>query len=319
VIADRTGPPDVLQPVELPDPEPAAGQVLVAVEAAAITFIDTQMRAGTSPRPLPPDAFPAVLGNGVAGTVAAVGDGVPETWTGVGVVATTGGRGGYANRAVAAASDLHRIPAGLDGRRAVALVADGRTALGLARAAAIRPGETVAVTAAGGGVGSILVQLAGNAGATVVALAGDARKLDLACGLGAAVAINYRDGDWAEQVAGAAPGGIDVAFDGVGGATSGPLVERMSPGGRYLPHGASSGSWSDVGTLAAGRGVTVVPFASIGGGPEGLNRLIDEALDLAAAGRIRPTIGQTYPLDQAAAAHAAIEARTALGKTLLIP
>jgi NADPH2:quinone reductase len=319
VIADRTGPPDVLQPVELPDPEPAAGQVLVAVEAAAITFIDTQMRAGTSPRPLPPDAFPVVLGNGVAGTVAAVGDGVPDSWTGAAVVTTTGGRGGYASRALAAASDLHRIPAGLDGRTAVALVADGRTALGLARAAAIRPGETVAVTAAGGGVGSILVQLAVNAGATVVALAGDARKLDLACGLGAAVAINYRDDDWAEQVAGAAPGGIDVAFDGVGGATSGPLVERMSPGGRYLPHGASSGSWGDVGALAARRGVTVVPLASIGGGPEGLNRLIDEALDLAAAGRIRPTIGQTYPLAEAAAAHAAIEARTALGKTLLIP
>src|SRR5688572_32842679 len=110
VIADRTGPPDVLEPVELPDPEPAAGQVLVAVEAAAITFIDTQVRAGTSPRPLPPDAFPVVLGNGVAGTVAAVGAGVPDSWTGAAVVTTTGGRGGYASRALAAASDLHRIP-----------------------------------------------------------------------------------------------------------------------------------------------------------------------------------------------------------------
>ena len=320
VIADRTGPPDVLEPVELPDPEPAAGQVLVAVEAAAITFIDTQVRAGTSPRPLPPDAFPVVLGNGVAGRVAALGDGVHASWLGVEVVTTTGGRGGYASRAVAAESDLHRVPAGLDARRAVALVADGRTALGLARAAGIRPGETVVVTAAGGGVGSLLVQLARNAGATVVGLAGDARKLDHARGLGAGATVNYRDDDWARQVAAVAPDGVDVAFDGVGGSVSGRLVEQVRSGGRYLPHGAASGSWGAVDTdIAAGRGVTIVPLDSIGSGPLGLNRLIDEALDLGAAGRIRPTIGQTYPLDQAAAAHAAIEARTALGKTLLIP
>jgi NADPH2:quinone reductase len=261
-----------------------------------------------------------VLGNGVAGTVVALGADVDAGWLGAEVATATGGSGGYATRAIAAATDLHRIPSGLDVRSAAALLADGRTAIGLTDAARIQPGDTVAVTAAAGGVGSLVVQLARNAGATVVALAGDDPKLDHARSLGAGAAVNYRHPDWPRQLADIAPGGLDVAFDGVGGDTSRHLFDRIAPGGRYLPYGAASGAWGDVDAgLAASRGVTVVPLSAIGGGPDDLHRLIEAALQQAASGQIRPTIGQTYPLDRAADAHAAIEARATLGKTLLIP
>ncbi|SBW22967.1 zinc-binding dehydrogenase [Protofrankia symbiont of Coriaria ruscifolia] len=320
VIAHHPGPPDVLQVVDLPDPEPAAGQVLVAVEVAAITFIDTQLRAGASPRPLAPDTFPLVLGNGVGGTVLALGDDVDPAWLDTQVVTSTGGRGGYATRALATASDLHRLPAAVDLPTAVALLADGRTALGLARAARIRSGDTVAVTAAAGGVGSLLVQLARNAGARVVALAGADRKLDHARSLGADTTINYRRPDWPEHLTAAAPDGLDVIFDGVGGPTSRHLVDHIAPGGRYLPHGAASGIWGDIDEdLVTARNATIIPLTEISSGPDDLYQLVEQALHHAARGAIRPAIGQTYPLDQAALAHTAIEARTALGKTLLTP
>jgi NADPH2:quinone reductase len=317
VIARRPGPPEVLEPVDLPDPEPGPGQVVVDVTFAAITFVDTQMRSGAFPR-IRPEDFPLVLGNGVTGTVATVGEGVDPGWLGAEVVTATGGRGGYASRAVASASDLHRVPAGLDARDAVALLADGRTALGLARAAGVGAGDVVAITAAGGGVGSLLVQIAQRAGATVVALAGDAAKRDLALGLGADAAVDYRERGWPENLAAAAPGGLDVAFDGVGGDVSAPLVAALRRGGRYLPHGGSSGRWAGLGEEeAAERGLTVVPLTAIGAGEAEFYGLTEDALTEGAAGRLRPTIGQTWPLDEVAAAHAAIEARSTRGKTLL--
>lgn len=320
VIAERPGPPDVLRPVELPDPEPHAGHVLVDVEAAAVVFIDTQMRAGTPPPPLPAPAFPLTPGNGVGGTVTAVGEGVDAAWLGRPVVTTTGGRGGYASRVVVAVDDLHRVPEGLDVRTAVALLADGRTAVGLARAAAIEPGDTVVVTAAAGGVGSLLVQLGSNADARVVGLAGGGRKLAHARELGAVAAIDYRDSHWPAHLDAAAPDGLQIVFDGVGGPTSRILFDRVVPGGRYLPHGVASGIPGEVPADEAGkRGVEIVPLSAIGGSARALRDLVEEALRLASAGLIRPTIGQTWPLAQAADAHAAIEARTTLGKTLLIP
>ena len=317
VVAARPGPPSVLAVVDIADPEPGEGQVLIDVEVAAITFIDTQMRAGTSPRS--PGPFPIVLGNGVGGRIVAVGDGVEKAWLGQPVVTSTGGSGGYASRAVASVADLHHLPAGLDLQVAVALLADGRTAVGLAEAAQIVAGDTVVITAAGGGVGSLLVQLAARAGARVVALAGDSLKLDLARSLGADVAINYRDTDWAGQLDAAAANGIDVVFDGVGGDTSAVLVDRARKGGRYVTHGAASGSWAGIDRdEAASRGITVVPLWAIGATPRASFDLVEQAFALAAADAIHPTIGQWFPLDRAADAHAAIERRTTLGKTLLI-
>ncbi|QPR40413.1 zinc-binding dehydrogenase [Brevibacterium casei] len=318
VIADRPGTPDVLHPVTLPDPAPGPEQVRVAVEAAATTFIDTLIRSGS---PVAPRAtFPVVLGNGVGGLIDRVGSGVDPAWIGTRVVTTTGGTGGYASLALAHVADLHRVPELLDLPEAAALLADGRTAVGLHDAAGIRPGETVVITAAAGGVGSILTQLAKVSGAHVIALAGNTSKLDHARSLGADTVVNYRDLDWTSRLRAAAPGGLDVVFDGIGTGTTAALFALVRSGGRYVQHGAAGGSWGTIEpTAAAERNVTVIPLDAIGANPGELFSFTERALDLAARGTFRPTIGQTFPLDDAAAAHAAIGSRATTGKTLLLP
>lgn len=318
VIADRPGGPNVLHPITLPDPEPGAEQVRVAVEAAAITFIDTLIRSGSPVAP--PATFPVILGNGVGGQIDRVGPGVDPAWIGTRVVTTTGGTGGYASLALARVADLHRVSEPLGLPEATALLADGRTAVGLHRAAGIVPGETVVITAAAGGVGSILVQLAKASGAYVIALAGSTSKLDHASSLGADMTVNYRDHDWTSRLRSAAPGGVDVVFDGIGADTTAALLALVRPGGRYVQHGAAGGSWGTIEPAAtADKNVTVIPLAAIGASPEELLSFTERALDLAARGAIRPTIGQAFPLDDAAAAHAAIGSRATIGKTLLLP
>jgi NADPH:quinone reductase len=317
VVADHPGDPDVLRPATLPDPRPGPGQVRVAVEIAAITFVDTQLRAGTSVGPTV--TFPVVLGNGVGGRVDRVGDDADHSWIGTSVVTATGGSGGYATSALARVADLHRVPQGLGLPEATALLADGRTAVGLHRAAGIRPGETVVVTAAAGGVGSLLVQLAAASGAHVVGLVGSLPKLELARTLGAETALNYGDDDWVEHLCDVAPAGIDVVFDGIGAGVTDALLPLVRRGGRYLQHGAAGGRLVPIDAEAAeARGIAVIPLGAIGRAPSELFALVEEALDLGARGTIRPTIGQTFPLERAADAHAAIEGRGTLGKTLLI-
>jgi NADPH:quinone reductase len=316
VIADHPGAPEVLRPVTQPDPEPDTGHVRVAVEVAAITFIDTLIRAGSPVAP--PATFPVILGNGVGGTIDRVGPDVDPAWIGTRVVTATGGTGGYASLAIAATADLHRVPDRLSLRAATALLADGRTAVGLHQAAGIKPNETVIVTAAAGGLGSILIQLAKASGAQVIALAGSNPKLDHARALGADVIQNYRDDTWITRIHTATPDGVDVVFDGVGADTTSALFPLVRPGGRYLSHGAASGRWGTIDKdAAAERDVTVIGLSAIGAA--GIFDLTEHALDLAARGTIQPTIGQSFSLDNAAAAHAAIEARTTIGKTLLLP
>jgi NADPH2:quinone reductase len=318
VVARRPGGPELLELEERADLEPGPGQVAIAVSVAAITFIDTQLRAGSGPRPLPPDRFPIVLGNGVAGIVEAVGPGVDGDWRGERVVSSTGGHGGYASQALAAVEDLHRIPAGVSSEQAAAVLADGRTALSLTRAAELQPGDTVVVTAAAGGVGSLVVQLAGRAGARVVALASRPDKRARARSLGAAVVLDYTAPGWLDELDAVGP--IDVAFDGVGGDTSAALAARLAPGGRYLQHGAASGAFGSVDTaVLEERGARLIPLLALPSDPGTLHALVEEALDLVARGELVPSIGLVLPLAHAAEAHAAMEQRTVVGKTLLVP
>ncbi|MET7330219.1 zinc-binding dehydrogenase [Nonomuraea sp. NPDC005650] len=303
VVLRRYGGPEALVVEEVPDPVAGPGQVLVDVAVAGITFVETQVRANRGPRQA---ELPAVLGNGVAGTVAATGEGVDPALTGTQVVSTLGGQGGYAELAVASAGDLIPIPDGLSPEFAVALLADGRTAVGLTRAAAPEPGEWVLVEAAGGGVGSLLVQLATAAGARVVGAASSAAKRDLAAGLGAELTVDYTDPGWTRLVR-AATGGLDLVFDGVGGEVGAAAQGLLKDGGRLSVYG-----------MAGGPMTTPDPRVTAVAWPKAdLRELAREALTLAAAGRLRPTVGATYPLESAAEAHAAIEARAVTGKSLL--
>jgi NADPH2:quinone reductase len=315
VIMRRFGPPGVLEPAAVPSPVPGAGEVAVDVKFAGVTFVETQIRAGRPPRPEMLPALPAILGNGVGGTVTEAGDGVDRGLIGRRVVASLNGTGGYASRAVTDTARLLEVPGGVELRDAVALLADGRTALSLAELAEARPGDTVLVEAAAGGVGTLLVQLARNAGARVAGLARGERKLGIVRGLGADVAVDYGDGDWPQRVRDAV-GEVDVVFDGVGGEIGRAAFGLLRPGGRFCPFGMASGSFAGVtGELALARQVTV--RAGFGADPAKLREFARTALAEAAAGRIRPVIGQEVELERAAEAHAAIEARATIGKTLL--
>jgi NADPH2:quinone reductase len=290
----------------------------VRTAAAGITFIETQMRAGRSPRPGPGPVPPLVLGNGVEGEITAVGERVDRALLGRRVVTATGGFGGYADQVVVNADDPIPIPEGLPLGVAVALLADGRTALALIRAAAIVGTDRVLVTAAAGGVGTLLLQLARAAGAKlIVGAAGSEGKLAVARELGADLAVDYTKDGWADPIR-EATGGIDVAFDGVGGTLGRAALGLVKSGGRFLRYGAASGTMTDIENPPR-PDVTLIPGHTLVRSPEDNRALVEQALAEAAAGRLRPVIGQTFPLSRAAAAHAAIEARTTIGKTVLIP
>jgi NADPH:quinone reductase len=306
------GGPEVLVAADAPDPAPGPGQALIEVEYANITFVETQLRADSGPFSL---ALPVIPGNGVGGVVSAVGAGVDPGLAGRRVVSSLGGSGGYAELAVVDAGALVKVPEGVALDDAVALLADGRTAVSLVRTVGLAEGDRALVEAAAGGVGSMLVQLARAAGARVVAAAGGTAKLELARELGAEAAVDYREPDWPERVR-EAFGGLDVVFDGVGGQVGASAFELLDPGGRMLRFGLASGEWAAISDEAAAeRGVELVSMARTT--PEEMRAQTETALAEAAAGRLRPVIGQRFPLERAADAHAAMEARRTVGKTLL--
>jgi NADPH:quinone reductase len=313
VVVREFGSPRVLEPAEVEEVRAGPGEVVIDVEFANVTFVETQVRAGKPPHPSMLPALPAILGNGVGGVVA--GDAPAGAGAGRQVVASLNGTGGYAERVASPAGRLIEVPDGLALREAVALLADGRTALALADRAALRAGDTVLVEAAAGGVGTLLVQIARNAGARVVGLAGQPRKLAVVRDLGADLAVDYSRGDWPDRVRDAV-GRVDVVFDGVGGDIGLAAFGLLGAGGRFCAFGMASGSFTPVtAELARDRGVTMPAAAAAG--PEQLLDLSRAALAEAAAGRIRPVIGQEFGLADAAKAHEAIEARTTIGKTLL--
>lgn len=316
VLQNEFGPPEVLTVSDVPEPVAGDGQVVIDVELANITFVETQVRAGLPPNPAMAPELPVIPGNGIGGVVATLGPGVAPTLAGTRVITSTGGSGAYAERVAVDAGGLIAVPDGVDMAEAVALLADGRTAALLVRTAGLVEAETVLVEAAAGGVGSLLVQLARNAGARVIGAAGDDRKLKLARQLGTELVVNYREPSWAEQVRAELGDGVDVAFDGVGGAIGRAAFSLVRRGGRFLPFGMASGTFTALPEDETGRGVTVSRAPSPT--PDEMLELTQWALTETEAGRLRPVIGQTFPLDDAARAHAAIEARETMGKTLLV-
>lgn len=314
----RYGPPEVLTPVELPEPTPGPGAVTVRVAAAGVQFLDTQLRAGSmSGAPLP-----VVPGKEVAGEVVALGPGTDPALLGARVLASTAGTGGYAERAVVPVDSLVPVPVGVGVDDALAAYRYGVTADGLVRAGRLRAGDRVLVLAAAGAIGTLLVQLASRIGATVVGAAGSAAKRDLVADLGADHTVNYRQPNWPDRVR-AAVDAIDVVYDHVGGTIGRQSFDLLAPDtGRQVVFGRSSGSALDVPlTALIGHGLTVTGFSTgrLWREPDRARDAASRILARVAAGEITPVVGQRFPLGRAADAHAAVEARATLGKTLLIP
>jgi NADPH:quinone reductase len=325
VEVTRYGGPEVLAVRDEPEPTLDRGQSLIAVSVVPVLFLETQLRSGWgrewfSQRP------PFVPGSGVAGTVRAIGEGIGPAWLGRRVVTDTGahgGSGGYAEEVTAPVERLVEVPDGVDLRQAAALLHDGRTALRLTEIAQIKSGESVLVLGAAGGMAILLIQLARQAGAHVIAAARGERKLELLKELGVDVVVDYSQTDWHEQVhvvtASRGGAGADVVFDGAGGELGRTAFALTATGGRFSAHGSASGAFAQIAAdEAARRQITVFGIEQVQLDPASAKRYVNKALALAAAGRLRAVIGQTFPLEQAAAAHAAVEERQTLGKTLLL-
>ncbi|MFI6297774.1 zinc-binding dehydrogenase [Nonomuraea sp. NPDC050790] len=310
------GGPDVLTPVEVPDPVPGAGEMVVDLAVADVIYLDTLLRAGWGGDWFPREV-PYVPGGGGAGVVSAVGDGVDPAWVGRRVVARSST--GYAERIVASAGEVVAMPDKLGFREAAAVLHDGVTALMLAGHGAIRKGEWVLVTAASGGAGSLLVQLARDAGARVAAAARGERKLDLAREQGAEVVVDYSEEGWQQRVR-AATGGADLVFDGVGGELGLAAFEAAADGGRFISYGSSGGDFARIDPEVAERRRVRVHNALESGPPpqDKVREMLAEALDRAAKGVMTPRIGATFPLERAADAHTSLAERATVGKSLLL-
>jgi NADPH2:quinone reductase len=305
---------------ELPDLEPAAGEVRVAVEAAGIHLLDTTLRRGDSGTPIPLPELPTIPGREVAGVVDRVGAGVDAAWVGRRVAAHLGPvPGGYAEQAVTVEASLIELADATGFPDAIAGLGTGRTAMGILELEPPEKDDVVWVPSAAGGLGWFLVQAAVAIGATVVAGAGSAGRVAALEPLGADLVVDYSEPDWAERVR-ERTGGLTLAYDGVGGDVGRQALELLRPGGRLVLYGYASGSptrfdTDDVITRGISVGWSLGP--RLMALPGGIKGLAERALERVAAGDWSPLV-TTYPLAEAARAHRDLEQRRTLGKAVLV-
>lgn len=314
------GPADNLVLEHLPDLAPGSGEVRIAVEASGVHLVDTTMRRG-DPGPIPAPELPTIPGREVAGVVDDIGPETDHRWLGRRVVAHLGlVPGGYASQAVTDQTRLFALPDGVTFEAAVAGVGTGRTAMGIVESEPVGPSDTVLIPSAAGGLGWLLAQYAREAGATVVALAGGPRKVGRLEDLGLSHVVDYTEEEWSERVRDVV-GGVTVVYDGVGGDVGRQALELLCPGGRLVMFGYSAGAPTEFTTGdVVERGLTV--SWSLGARmlalPGGIPGLAERALERLATGAWSPLVS-TYPLGEAARAHADLELRRALGKVVLQP
>jgi zinc-binding alcohol dehydrogenase/oxidoreductase len=316
------GGPEGLRPVELPDPEPGDGEVLVDLVAAGLNRRDYWLRVGGR---VP---LPCVLGSDGAGVVSAVGPGVAGVAAGEEVVINPSlawgpredapgerfrilgvpDQGTYAQRVVVPAEQVRPKPARLTWLEAAALPLAGLTAWrAVVTHAEARPGRTILVPGAGGGVATFAVQIAAAVGARVLVTSSSAEKLERARALGAEGGADYRDPAWPEQVH-----PVDAVVDSVGAAVWRGALRALRDGGRLVNFGDTGGDVAevDVDRLFFGQ-------LRIQGTTMGSPREFDALLAHVEDAEWRPVIDSVFPLEQAAAAHARLEAPDRFGKVVL--
>jgi putative PIG3 family NAD(P)H quinone oxidoreductase len=320
VTVSEPGGPEVLTLSELPDPEPAPGEVVIDVAATAINRADLLQRQGLYP---PPPGASEVIGLECSGTISAVGPEAGDRKVGDEVCALLAG-GGYATRVCVPAGQVMPVPSGVDLVTAAALPEVACTVWSnVFMVAGLQPGEHLLVHGGAGGIGTFAIQLASVLGAQVLTTAGSAEKLAVCADLGADVTINYRDEDFVEAVREATNGqGADVILDNMGASYLGRNVEALATEGRLVIIGMQGGTKGelDISALLRKRGA-VVATALRSRPPEEKAAICaavaEHVWPLIGDGRIRPIVHTTLPLAEAGKAHALMEASDNVGKILL--
>lgn len=312
IVVTEFGGPEVLVPTDVPEPEPAPGQLLVSVDRAGVNYADTHQAENSY---LSRTTLPMIPGGEVVG----------RTPDGRRVVAMVAG-GGYAERAVADPLSAFEVPEAVDDVAALAMVVQGLTAwLLLRRSVHLEPGETVVVHAAAGGVGSLAVQLAKAWGAgRVIATASSPAKRELALSLGADAAVDARVPDMTAALREANEGRrVDVVLDMTGGRVTDQSLVALAPFGRLAFYGMANRQppkpVAPASLLAHSTTVAGMWVPHAYRIPGLVPQAMTELFDLVTKGLLRAVAGGEYPLSQARRAHEDLRARRTTGKLVLDP
>lgn len=312
------GPPDVLKYEKGPTPDIGNDQALVKLSAVGVNFTDVYMRSGMYPAKLP-----LVIGQEGAGTVSEVGSEQGSVKVGD-QVAFTGVLGAYAEYAAVPVARLVKLPAGIEPRTAAAVLLQGMTAHYLLNDTyPVKPGETILVHAAAGGVGQLLVQMAKMMGARVLATASTEAKAQVARKAGADEAIVYTEGDFQKEVMAMTNGlGVSVVYDSVGKDTFEKSLGCLRTRGCLALFGQSSGFVPPVSPSVLQKGslyLTRPMLPDYAATRSDLDRHASAVFEMVLSKKLKVNIYRTFPLSEASEAHRTLEGRKSTGKILLIP
>lgn len=314
------GGPEVLTVEEAAVPEPGPGQVLIRTEAIGLNYVDVQIRRETVTDSIYYRQVPAGLTGDAVGTVTGTGPGADPALVGRRVAALL--EDACAEYVVADADWLVSVPDGLDAGTASTVPTMGAVALGALRLGNVAAGATVMVTAAAGGIGHLAVQLARHLEAgTVIGAAGSAAKAGFLKDLGADITVDYSQPDWASAVRDAAPGGVNVILDAVGGSTLLTCIDLVAPFGRVVGYGAADGQWGEVPILRLAALKTLSAFSLLAWraiAPDQARADLAELTRLLESGELR-AVTKTLPLADVGEAHRMFEDRAVLGRLVLAP
>lgn len=320
IEAETPGGPEVLKPVERPVPRPGAGEVLIAVAAAGVNRPDVLQRRGLYP---PPPGTPATPGLEVAGEIVAVGAGVAEWQVGQPVCALLAG-GGYAEYAVAPAGQCLPVPESLSMAEAAAMPETLFTVWhNLFERAYAREGETALVHGGTSGIGTMAIALGQLFGLRVIVTCGDDAKCRSAEELGAAEAINYRAGDFAEEVKALTGGkGVEIVLDMVGGDYLPRNLSCLAEDGRHVSIAVQRGPTAELNIAQVMMRRLTLTGSTLRARPVAFKSLLADEIARnvwphVEAGRLKPVMDRVFPLSDAAAAHARMEAGEHVGKIVL--
>ncbi len=322
VVITEPGDPDVMRWLEVPDPDPGPGEVVIEVAASGVNRADLMQREGHYP---PPPGAPPYLGLECSGRVRSVGAGVTGWRPGDEVCALLAG-GGYAEQVVVPAGQLLPVPAGVDMKEAAAFPETACTVYAnVFQLAGLARGETLLVHGGSSGIGTMAIQLGKAFGARVACTAGSPEKLARCRELGADIAINYRDTDFVAALLDATGGaGADVILDIMGASYLARNLAALATGGRLVIIGRQGGSRAeiDLGVLQGKR--ASVHATTLRARPANEKAAVvaavhDQVWPLIDAGQVTAVIDRKLPMSQAAQAHRALAASEHIGKILLLP